>query len=641
MADDNDEYTFADDADQPVAIDDASDDATDEDLDDEDDFDWDDDDDEAPADLESRLDAALDAGDADDEGDQAEAEATVGEQFSAFALRKLPAKMRSRPLSAQANDWIISTIGRLVESQPVEGSPLRAEIAALIDAAEVREIVSMLSDHTLEEAYRLARSVPVDAGDSAAPVEETESEAPIGKAGNLAGEPNVLAIVVELPIADVAPDPDQPRDEGADAEIGDDIHPDTILPPIEVRPHPQAGEPITIGLNHGFHPPYIIVDGERRYRGSLKAGRETIRAIVNERPMDAGDLLLRQSALNQGKRLKPLEEARTWKRIIESKGWTASQLADYLKKPRSTVADRLAILDAPAAFQPLFISGVFSAAAAPVVRQFANVPSKILERAIEEGSKEYEWRDAVEDGKPVPVKDLKFILETIILDEELREIPPELRARYTGEVVRVGKVDYALNVDALEKLAAEYAKENAGVKAKSASAKPAKQPPTQYQLEERKRQAAAKRKAELRRAQFAAISDKLPISIGGAWLLPIIQWLLREVTNDTLRAAVKALDIEPPEKSVHGSYDFGKAIAKHAEGLGPGLQSKLIMQLLLASDLVVSSWSNDGASRFAAAAKLLKIDLGKVKVPDPSEFPANAKAAKESAAVKKSASSKK
>jgi ParB/RepB/Spo0J family partition protein len=563
----------------------------------------------------------------------------VREYFSPVALQQLPAKMRDRPLSAQSNQWIVSTIGRLVEAQPSADSPMLSDLDALLDAASVRDIASTISDHTLDEARRLLAQRA-----AAAPTEEQVHEEPIGIAAKLPGEPAVMAVVVELALSDVVPDPDQPRDEGADDEIGQEIHASTILPPIEVRAHPRTGWTVEPGRGRGFalvsptgntfdtykteedaraqlatlKPHYMIVDGERRYRGSVKAGRTTIRAIVNEQPMDAGDLLLRQSALNTGKRLKPLEEARTWKRIIDAKGWNASQLADYLKKPRSTVADRLAILEAPEIFQPLFLDGTLSAAAAPIVRKFAGVPKSILERGLQAAQEDWTWEDALADDKSVPVKIVEDLLDDFILGQELREIEKDLREEYTGEVVRVGKKDYAVNIDAYDKLVEKREAAKAKASPGASPSKPARREPSKYELEQRKQIKAAKKKSELRRAQFVAISKKLPTVISDAWSMPVVKWLLREMTNDTLRNASKALGLEPA-KGKHGLFDFATAILEHAEDLPVPQRTKLVIQLLLANDLYVSPHSSGGAERLSVAAKLANVDLNKVKLPDPDE----------------------
>lgn len=83
-----------------------------------------------------------------------------------------------------------------------------------------------------------------------------------------AAQDEKLSQLRELKLADVQPDPDQPRrtfDEVALMEMADSIKEHGVIQPIVVVPKGDK---------------YMIVAGERRYRASLKAGRDTIPAIV-------------------------------------------------------------------------------------------------------------------------------------------------------------------------------------------------------------------------------------------------------------------------------------------------------------------------------------------------------------------------
>src|SRR5437868_1552516 len=82
---------------------------------------------------------------------------------------------------------------------------------------------------------------------------------------------DTVADITSMPIDDLGPDPDQARDEGADNELADLIKANGFYPSkvIEVREHPLAGEIGDDGTgNNVRYPAYIIVDGERRWRGA-------------------------------------------------------------------------------------------------------------------------------------------------------------------------------------------------------------------------------------------------------------------------------------------------------------------------------------------------------------------------------------
>jgi upstream activation factor subunit UAF30 len=584
---------------------------------------------------------AGDLADGDDEPfDEPEREdaPAVRDVLSAVALRTLSAKMRARPLSAQANAWVMSTLGRLYDEYVdgvQDGEPIAKDLAILLEAAGHRGLVSQLSDPAREGIRHLIADsgiVAVQTGDAPA-IMVNQPPAASGVASP--SSPLVPVSderVIELAIGDVVPDHNQPRDEGADAEIGDELHEDTVLPPIEVRPHPYAGEFALErdGKATTTHPPYMIVDGERRWRGSIKAGRTTIRAIVNTRPLDTGDLLLRQAALNQGKRLKPLEEARAWKRIVDAKQWTVQQLADYLKKPRSTVADRVAMLEAPKPFLRLFEQGILSPAAAPLIRPLGELDDATATEILNAAS-EGVWYDNMQDGVAIPLTDV----ERGLLNG-LREVGAELtdattKKEYAGQRVTIGKHVFALDLEAYDAIFAAH-REKTKQRASSGTpiAAPAKADPAvdRYKAQRAKEERARKAKSELRLAQFRAVASKLPKTLTRNWALMLARGLVGELTQDTGRLAVRALGLRE-SKSATGGLNFDRDLIKHAESLKSPIELLQFMtHCLMAHDLHVNPNYDSGTKRLGEAAKLAGVNFVKVKsAPDPSKAPAGVKPA--------------
>lgn len=598
-----------DDLDEDVAIDEAEESgvATDVDDDEDDDDGWvtrvgadvDDEDDDLEDDPE-----AHNSEDREFTGEPAkEPEPSVRETFTSATLQGLRGKGRDKPLSAQSNQWVLSTIGRLTTAGVEPGSPVANDLKALMEAADKRGLIESLGAATHAEVERIVAGKPAD-------FVELASAAPAYAVVD-------STTIVDLPLDQVDPDPEQARDEGADYELADSIQANGVLQPILVRPHPRAGEfALKPNGTATAHPAYMIVDGERRYRGAVKAGFTTIRARVTSLAADVGDRLLQQTLLNDGKRLKPMEEARTWKRILEAKGWSAAQLATAVGRPKSTISDRLAILDAPAAFVPLFIDGTLTTAAAPIVRQFADVPAEVLERVVEEAQNDWQWEDAKKDGKPVALADVKRVLEQLVFEEELAEIPRDFDGSYAGEVVTIKGKRYAVR---------------RATDPKTPAAPAAKREPDRYAQQQRAQMKAAKKKSELRRAQFGALSQKLPTSLDANWSLFLVTHLVDELTTDGMRNAVKALGLEPAKGSVNGGFTSGlrKAILGHAAMLpNAGARLKLALQLLLANDLYVSPHSSSAPKRLGEAAKLLKVDLAKIKLPSDEEKPAKPTTAK-------------
>jgi len=140
--------------------------------------------------------------------------------------------------------------------------------------------------------------------------------------------------VREIPLEKVKPNPGQPRmtwHEDTLQELAASIREHGVLQPILVRP---AGET------------YEIIAGERRWRASKLAGRETIPAIV-ERFDDATALEIALIENLQREDLSPLDEAVIYKKMTGELGYSIRQLAAKLGKDKGYVENRLRLSSAP------------------------------------------------------------------------------------------------------------------------------------------------------------------------------------------------------------------------------------------------------------------------------------------------------
>lgn len=139
----------------------------------------------------------------------------------------------------------------------------------------------------------------------------------------------------EIPIARILANPAQPRlsyDEDSLTELADSIREHGVLQPILVRP---AGSE------------YELVAGERRWRASKLAERETIPAIVVD--FDAQTALEVSIIENlQREDVSPLEEASMFRKMTEVFGYSVRQLAQKVGKDKGYVENRLRLTDAPA-----------------------------------------------------------------------------------------------------------------------------------------------------------------------------------------------------------------------------------------------------------------------------------------------------
>ena len=151
-----------------------------------------------------------------------------------------------------------------------------------------------------------------------------------------------------LPISSIITNPDQPRksfDETQLSELSDSIRQNGILQPILVR---KMGDK------------YEIVAGERRYQASKLAGLKEIPAIVRE--IDDAEVFQLALIENlQRSDLTPIEEARGYRQLLDTKGLTQEGLARILSKSRSAIANTLRLMDLPQEVQDMMEEGQITA----------------------------------------------------------------------------------------------------------------------------------------------------------------------------------------------------------------------------------------------------------------------------------------
>jgi ParB family transcriptional regulator, chromosome partitioning protein len=143
------------------------------------------------------------------------------------------------------------------------------------------------------------------------------------------------AQIREVPISKILPNPAQPRlsyDEDSLTELADSIREHGVLQPILVRP--SGGK-------------FELIAGERRWRASGMAGRESIPAIVAE--FDEQTALEVSIIENlQREDVSPLEEAAMFRKMTEVFGYSLRQLAQKVGKDKGYIENRLRLSDAPA-----------------------------------------------------------------------------------------------------------------------------------------------------------------------------------------------------------------------------------------------------------------------------------------------------
>lgn len=142
------------------------------------------------------------------------------------------------------------------------------------------------------------------------------------------------AAVVELPVASIEPNPQQPRRVFDDAELealGDSLRRHGVLQPVVVRARADAPGK------------FELVVGERRWRAAQRAGLERLPATVKD--VASRDLLEIALVENVQRRdLNPIELALAFQALLEN-GATQDEVGARVGLDRSTVANHVRLLD--------------------------------------------------------------------------------------------------------------------------------------------------------------------------------------------------------------------------------------------------------------------------------------------------------
>ena len=140
--------------------------------------------------------------------------------------------------------------------------------------------------------------------------------------------------IVDLGLDQIEPNSEQPRsrfEEAALDELAASITSNGIVQPIVVRPH---------GVK------YQIVAGERRWRAAQRAGLHRVPVVVREVP---DEKLLELALIEniQRQELNPVEEARAYRKLIDSIGLTQEMIAERVGRERSLISTSLRLLTLP------------------------------------------------------------------------------------------------------------------------------------------------------------------------------------------------------------------------------------------------------------------------------------------------------
>jgi ParB family transcriptional regulator, chromosome partitioning protein len=168
----------------------------------------------------------------------------------------------------------------------------------------------------------------------------------------------------------IVPDPDQPRKEFSDDAI-DRLAASLLkhgqLMPIRVRWNAAIGK-------------WLVISGERRYRAALRAGLKTVACVFADDGLSPSEILQEQIIENLLREdLKPIEQARAYRQLMDLHGWTAKELSGELHVSQGAISKSLMLLTLPAELQGQVDDGAIPATAAYEV---AKVEDRAVQREI-------------------------------------------------------------------------------------------------------------------------------------------------------------------------------------------------------------------------------------------------------------------
>lgn len=159
---------------------------------------------------------------------------------------------------------------------------------------------------------------------------------------------NEVQVKNKLRVSEIEPNRNQPRkyfSGEAISALAQSIREHGILQPILVRPLPTGS--------------YQIVAGERRWRAAKMLGLNEVPVTIKE----MSDIETAQIAIIenlQRENLNPIEEAESYRDLIENYGMTQEQIAKMVGKSRSAISNAIRILSLPEAVHRMLESGDLS-----------------------------------------------------------------------------------------------------------------------------------------------------------------------------------------------------------------------------------------------------------------------------------------
>lgn len=198
--------------------------------------------------------------------------------------------------------------------------------------------------------------------------------------------------IARIPVEQIEVNPKQPRrdfDEQALQELTESIKQHDIIQPVTV---------VKIGQNK-----YQLISGERRWRASKMAGIKDIPAYI--RTADDQEMLELALLENlQREDLNAIEIGLSYKRLMDECSMTQEQVAERMKKDRSTVTNYIRLLRLPPDIQKAVRDGELSMGHARAI-----IGLNMIDQQL------YVYREVKEKG--LSVRQVEALVKDMLADE--------------------------------------------------------------------------------------------------------------------------------------------------------------------------------------------------------------------------------
>lgn len=231
-----------------------------------------------------------------------------------------------------------------------------------------------------------------------------------------------------VPIEQITANPDQPRryfDQAALQELADSLRQHGVLQPLIVRRHPRDDSL------------YQIVAGERRWRAAQMAQLHELPVIQR----DFSDTEVLEVAIIENIQradLNSIEEAMSFRQLMDRFGHTQEKLAEALNKSRSHIANLLRLLNLPDQVQDLVKDGKLTAGHARALITSDN-PSAMARRVVDGGLSVRETEDLVRKAAQPGATPRASSKRTSEKDADTRALESDLAAHLKMKV----RIDHA------------------------------------------------------------------------------------------------------------------------------------------------------------------------------------------------------